>query len=148
MTGRPTSRRALVGCLGAACAAGLAGCAEYGATSAAPASQGNRPESPDRIPTTQDGAAVAAVSDVPVGGAVILAESQVVLTQPTAGRFLAFSNVCTHQGCPVTEVADDEIVCACHGSRFALDGSVVQGPATTPLPPLPLQVRAEELLLG
>jgi len=47
------------------------------------------------------------------------------------GRLLAVSATCTHQGCTVefnpVEATWD---CPCHGSRFATDGSVIQGPAS------------------
>lgn len=73
-------------------------------------------------------------ADVPVGGGTILEDELVVVTQPTDGEFLAFSAVCTHQGCPVQSVTDGEILCNCHGSRFSIeDGSVVAGPADAPL---------------
>lgn len=107
---------------GLACAA-LTGCAGYGsrrATAAAPAAPG--------------GAPLAAVTDVPVGGGLILAAQDIVITQPVEGEFRAFSAACTHQGCQVTGVTDT-IDCSCHGSSFALaDGSVVAGPAPSPLP--------------
>ncbi len=74
-------------------------------------------------------------ADVPVGGGVIVAASKVVVTQPSAGTFKAFSAVCTHQGCTVTGVADGQIQCNCHQSMFSVaDGSVLSGPATSPLP--------------
>jgi Rieske Fe-S protein len=42
--------------------------------------------------------------------------------------------VCTHQGCTVGDVQNNQIHCPCHGSVFsAADGSVVNGPATAPL---------------
>jgi Rieske Fe-S protein len=73
--------------------------------------------------------------EVPVGGGTIFKEEKIVVTQPEAGDFKAFSAVCTHQGCIVASVGDGTINCACHGSRFSItDGAVEQGPATKPLP--------------
>jgi Rieske Fe-S protein len=75
-----------------------------------------------------------AKADVPVGGGTVLTQSQTVVTQPSPGQFKAFSAVCTHQGCLVSQVQNGMIVCACHGSVFsAVDGSNVSGPAPTPL---------------
>ncbi|WP_308212976.1 Rieske (2Fe-2S) protein [Mycolicibacterium vanbaalenii] len=47
-----------------------------------------------------------------------------VLTQPNTGEFKAFSAVCTHAGCTVSEVIGASITCPCHGSSFHLDGTV------------------------
>jgi len=44
----------------------------------------------------------------------------------------AISMVCTHLGCIVKPTAAG-FECPCHGSRFAADGSVTQGPAPQPL---------------
>ncbi len=69
------------------------------------------------------GAALTKTGDVPVGSGVIVGKT--VVTQPTAGEFKAFSAVCTHSGCLVNKVADGTIDCPCHGSKFSLDGQVV-----------------------
>jgi nitrite reductase/ring-hydroxylating ferredoxin subunit len=45
----------------------------------------------------------------------------------------AVSTVCTHLGCIVKAEAGG-FGCPCHGSRFALDGAVVKGPAPKALP--------------
>lgn len=74
-------------------------------------------------------------ADVPVGGGRILRDEKIVVTQPEVGEFKAFSAICTHQHCLVSEVKDRTIDCPCHGSRFRItDGSVAHGPATRPLP--------------
>lgn len=87
-------------------------------------------------------------ADVPEGGGVILADQETVVTQPEAGEYKAFSAICTHQGCAVSSVTDT-IECACHGSKFSLtDGSVVNGPATEPLPEKSVTVDGDSLTLG
>lgn len=45
----------------------------------------------------------------------------------------AVSTVCTHLGC-IVKPGTNGFECPCHGSRFALDGSVVKGPAPKALP--------------
>ena len=72
-------------------------------------------------------------ADIPVGGGKVI--GKVVVTQPSAGTFKAFSAVCTHQGCTVSKVENSKIICSCHNSVFdAATGAVVSGPASSPLP--------------
>jgi Rieske Fe-S protein len=95
------------------------------------------------------GGAKVAAADVPVGGGTILADDKIVVTQPSAGEFRAFSAVCTHQGCPVQSIAEGTINCPCHGSQFSVeDGSVVTGPATAPLEKLTATQQGEEIVVG
>jgi nitrite reductase/ring-hydroxylating ferredoxin subunit len=118
-----------VGGLVAACSSGSGDAA---VASEAPA--GSAPAASTPASTSSGGAGVAQVSDIPVGGGVIIDEPAVVITQPAEGEVKAFTAICTHQGCLVSEVVDNEIICPCHGSRFsAVDGSVTNGPATTGL---------------
>lgn len=54
-----------------------------------------------------------------------------------AGGIYALSLICTHQGCDMSSagsVSAAGIDCFCHGSVFDPQGSVVQGPARSPLP--------------
>ena len=67
----------------------------------------------------------------------------------SAGGVLAFSAVCTHEGCDVTEWVDKEkaLLCFCHFSKFSPleSGRVLAGPATRSLPFLPLTANGGEL---
>jgi Rieske Fe-S protein len=97
-------------------------------------------------PAAPSGVALASLSAVPVGGGVVLAQKGVVLTRSAAGALHGFSSICTHQGCTLAAVAAGTIDCPCHGSRFdALTGAVVRGPATLPLPRVPVAVRSGEV---
>ncbi|MDL2078039.1 Rieske (2Fe-2S) protein [Streptomyces sp. GXMU-J15] len=94
------------------------------------------------------GTVVAKTSDIPEGSGKILKEHKVVVTQPAAGTFKAFSFECTHQGCPVTGIADGAITCPCHNSRFSIeDGSVQKGPATQPLSAREVTVSGDSITL-
>jgi Rieske Fe-S protein len=77
---------------------------------------------------------------VPVGGGVVYQDLEVVVTQPSAGRFEGLSAVCTHTGCIVDQVAGGLIECPCHGSRYHLDGTVARGPAPRALTQRPVTV--------
>jgi Rieske Fe-S protein len=90
--------------------------------------------------------AVAKTSDVPVGSGLIAGD--VVVTQPTAGVFKAFSAKCTHAGCMVNKIADGTIDCPCHGSKFNLDGTVATGPAQKPLEPQNVTVQGDSVVLS
>jgi Rieske Fe-S protein len=73
--------------------------------------------------------------------------SQAVVTQPTAGVFKAFSNVCTHQGCTVAQVQSGSIICPCHQSHFSIaDGSVQSGPAPSSLAPISVANKNGEIV--
>jgi len=70
------------------------------------------------------------------GGAIIVrapGAPQVLVARTPAGGFAATGAICTHQGCPVG-VDGGEIVCPCHLSRFAFDGTLLHPPAKAGLP--------------
>ncbi|MGO4957679.1 Rieske (2Fe-2S) protein [Luteococcus sp. Sow4_B9] len=86
------------------------------------------------------------VSQVPVGGGVILPDANFVVTQPEAGTFKAFDKKCTHAGCVVSQLDERGIVCVCHNSIFsASDGSVQSGPAEQPLGRAKVKVDGDQL---
>ncbi len=99
-------------------------------------------------------------------GAAQAGDSQAVLIRLAPGRNrprrgretwapgdnVAYSKICTHVGCPVGLYQEDanELVCPCHQSTFdVVDGARPRfGPATRPLPQLPLGVDGEGYLVA
>ena len=149
-----SSRRTMLACAGAACAAVLAGCSKYNSNNGGIA--GSQPAQPASSPAAPAGsgsgaaaapAALASTSDVPVGGGKILADKKIVITQPQSGAFHAFSAVCTHAGCTVGSVSGGTINCPCHGSKFNITtGAVVNGPAASPLPAVSIKVQGTSIV--
>src|ERR671913_113510 len=95
------------------------------------------------------GAAIASTSEVAPGSAVAFGPkgNPALLIHLDSGDFVAYSAICTHQGCDVA-YQGGQIACPCHGSVFdpANGGAVVTGPATTPLPEIPVKVQGGEVL--
>ncbi|MGW2226249.1 Rieske (2Fe-2S) protein [Streptomyces formicae] len=156
-----TSRRAVIA---AGAGALAAGCTKYGDEGAQPepsdtapssaSPSGSAPGGKSSAPgaeksTPPAGPELAKTSDIPVGGGKVFKDEKVVVTQPERGDFRAFSAVCTHQGCTVSEVAGGTINCPCHGSKYRVaDASVAGGPAPRPLPPQKITVSGNSITLG
>ena len=127
----------------------IAACSTYGKKPEAAGETGTTTAAPPATSGTAVAPAanvIAKTADVPVGSGVIV--DKVVVTQPTAGVFKGFSSTCTHKGCTVDKIADGTIDCPCHGSKFNLDGSVANGPATTPLEAQAVTVQGDSIVLG
>jgi ubiquinol-cytochrome c reductase iron-sulfur subunit len=123
---------------------------------------------------TEDGEPIDSKTALATGGFIVAfpeggedkANSQVCLLHfvngdfvPQPGRetwspneFVAYSRVCTHAGCPVAEYLDvaQKLVCPCHQSEFDLlhGATVIGGPASRPLPQLPLAIDADGFLVA
>jgi nitrite reductase/ring-hydroxylating ferredoxin subunit len=98
------------------------------------ADQGGKTATADPTQGGQQGGAAIKTSDIPVGAGKVYKDQHVVVTQPEAGQYKAFTSICPHQRCDVGSVANNVITCPCHMSRFsAADGSVKNGPAPTGL---------------
>jgi Rieske Fe-S protein len=125
-----------------------------GATSAAAAPAASTGSAASSSPGSSGSAggvasgALTGTSDIPVGGGMIFPAKLVVVTQPTAGQFKAFSAVCTHMGCTVNQIANGRIDCPCHGSEYSItDGAVLAGPAPKPLPAKTIKVTGDSIFL-
>ena len=70
----------------------------------------------------------------------------VLVKRPALDTFRAFNATCTHAGCIVTGVREDQIACGCHGARFDTDtGQPQSGPAKSALGKIMIEVRGEDL---
>jgi Rieske Fe-S protein len=143
----PASSEAAPSSASASAAAPPAAASGASGASAASGASGNAPAAAKPSAAAAPVRGIAALADIPVGGGKILAGQGIVITQPTAGTVKAFSTVCTHAGCTVSEVAGGTINCPCHGSKFAIaDGSVAGGPAPRPLPPIVVTVKGGQVV--
>jgi Rieske Fe-S protein len=57
----------------------------------------------------------------------------VLITRVSETQFYAMDSQCSHAGCVVSSIEYGRLPCLCHGSQYALDGTVVQGPANQSL---------------
>jgi len=131
----PSRRQSLaVAGLAVAGTAGLTACGAEGAAEQAVESAASAASSAVSSAASSAASAAAdaiAAAEIPVGGGRVFEALKVVVTQPTAGDFKAFSATCTHQACTVSGVENGVITCPCHGSQFDMaTGAVRQGPAT------------------
>jgi thiosulfate dehydrogenase [quinone] large subunit len=90
------------------------------------------------------GTPIGLASSVPLGGAREFTDPAqgipAYVVRPSEDSYVAFSAVCTHMGCTVGFFQPAlQFRCPCHGSIFsAATGEVLQGPATSPLPGIPI----------
>ena len=72
-----------------------------------------------------------------------------LLTRDAAGAVVVMADRCSHRGGPLHEgeLEDGCVVCPWHHSAFALDGSVVRGPATRPQQSYEVDARAGEIFV-
>ena len=143
----PMSRRNALITAGAVAATGvLVACSDSDGDDAAMV-----PNDTTKSPTTK---VLAKVSDVPVGS--VFQYSNPVdgtpgyLFQPAAGTFIAYSAVCSHQGCIVNFAKEQNMFqCPCHGATYdGTTGEVTGGPAPLPLDKPAIKVVGDNIELA
>ncbi len=102
-----------------------------------------------------EGEPIAKVDEVPLNSSKKFtrdgSKHPYVLVHLEDGRFVAYSAVCTHEGCWVNFQPETQMLtCPCHGSVFdpVEKGAVVTGPAIVPLPNIELKVTGKEVKLA
>ncbi|WP_393085798.1 Rieske (2Fe-2S) protein [Streptomyces sp. LN704] len=140
---------AAVGAAGLAVALTACGSDDKSSDSSSSASSGGPGGGDNGAARNAGGTVLAKTADIPEGGGKVFADQGVVVTQPTAGTFKAFSSKCTHQGCAVKDISNGVITCPCHNSQFsATDGSVKKGPATQALAAADISVDGDSIKLA
>lgn len=132
----PSRRTVLAGGLAAGTATALVACGS--GTSAEPAA-----------PASGTGTVAITTAHLPVGSAasVKVDGKNYLLFRPAEDKVLAYTAVCTHQGCTVG-IGTDDFACPCHGSRFSReDGHATHGPAEKPLARFPAKVDGGNILI-
>jgi Rieske Fe-S protein len=95
---------------------------------------------------------VARAGEIPVGGVKLFqypdSGEQCIMVRTAEDQYVAYSQKCTHLSCAVYyEREKNRLECPCHQGFFSiLDGSVLQGPPTRPLPRVVLERQGEELI--
>ncbi|MFC4335641.1 QcrA and Rieske domain-containing protein [Salininema proteolyticum] len=148
------SRRAAVcGLAGAGALAALGACGTKEAPNTDPSAEesagADESESTDQQSesASEEPEALAATSDVPVGGGVVVEDF--VIVQPEEGDFAAFNAHCPHEG-TVVQAPDDQgtIVCPNHFSEFTIEGELQKGPADAGLGVVEIEVADDKIYLA
>lgn len=128
-------------------AAALAGAVGGGLAVSACSTETNSGNGSPAVPT--EPVELGAASEVPVGGAKLYREKKLIVSCPAEGQYKAFSAQCTHAGCVLDKIVKGEGNCPCHGSRFDVTtGKALKGPATDPLPAVPVTMENGTLIAG
>jgi nitrite reductase/ring-hydroxylating ferredoxin subunit len=101
---------------------------------------------PGIIPGRSGAIKIGMPGDYPVSNEPVRVAGQNLFLVHDQEGFWAVSAVCTHLGCIVAPGADG-YACPCHGSRFARDGRVLQGPAPSALRWYELSLAADGQLI-
>ena len=143
LTATRLSRRRVLGGIGAAAAAAVAG-AVVDRELLSPGSSPSIPTAQQLVPDEGSWRPVLAAADLGDGQVARFSTASTVgFVVNDSGNLSAISGVCTHQGCLLRHnEAAGRLDCPCHRASFSLQGDVLQQQFRQPLPPLPhIQVR-------
>jgi cytochrome b6-f complex iron-sulfur subunit len=117
--------------------------AAFQACGGGPTSPSSAPSLPSTSGAIVNGALTVTIDSAsplsPVGGAALVQVSSgtFLVARTSQDSFTALTAICTHEGCTISGFANQVYVCLCHGSQFSTSGTVVQGPASSPLRQFP-----------
>jgi len=89
--------------------------------------------------------ALAEVSQVPVGGGIVV--GGLLIVQPDSGTFKAFDAACPHKGVLVAAPENGVATCPAHKSTFAIkDGAKIAGPTPSGLKEVAIKVDGTKIV--
>lgn len=108
-----------------------------------------KPREPRSTANRGDAVVVAgSVETFDPGSVTAFVRGKFYLARLDNGGFLALSRTCTHLGCTVPWVADEErFVCPCHASAFGIDGEVLAPPAPRALDLFDVRIENDQVLV-
>lgn len=77
-----------------------------------------------------------------------LSISNEVIFYKTNKELKVYSARCTHLGCKINQIEDDEIVCPCHGSRYNTEGKPIKGPSIKKLEELDFELDQDKIVIN
>jgi nitrite reductase/ring-hydroxylating ferredoxin subunit len=93
----------------------------------------------NRFPPLLDSSGSVRISVNPIGGTYPSGDFYpIIVSRGSGNTFYAVSSACTHRGCIVLPYDGNLIACPCHGSEFAIDGTVTKAPADANLQAYPV----------
>ncbi len=150
----PVASRRQVIATGLVTVAGAGALAACGGSSS-PATSASSAAAPAASATSGSGSGggvLATLSDVKVGTAISAKTADgkpIIVAQPSAGKVVAFTAICTHMGCTVAPATGLQLKCPCHGSTYdAATGKNTGGPAPAPLVAVPVKVEGDSIVSG
>ena len=101
-----------------------------------------------QIPDADGYTTVGTAQELTENGYLIDSKSNLIVFRNSNNNLTAVSTVCTHQGCKLDwKNTSNSLFCSCHGSEFASDGKVLNGPAQSPLSSFEVKEEQESILV-
>lgn len=100
------------------------------------------------VPNEEGYLAIGTDQELNENGYLIDSQSNVIVFRDGSNNLSALSLLCTHQGCNVDwKKSSNSLACPCHGSEFAVDGEVINGPAQSPLATFEVKEENQSILV-
>lgn len=132
----------------------LLGCSDSNpsnTSSSSPASDSPAKSAPESVAAAPSFKSIGTVAQLDKDGSLVSADKKITVVRDPKDKtkLLAVNTACTHKGCTVLWKSDKkQYVCPCHDAEFAANGSVIAGPAKTPLPNYAAKIEKDQVVVS